>query len=557
MANGHPEELPQDYYLANFHALASFVLQTYQDLLSEAETAWYASICEAPVEAQRLYIRLLTRKGSVFRLGKLHYPEAGCLNEASDALSSRALASREPPSLELLVSLFTKPELIRHLQLNAFKSLPRPELVETICNAEVSVQQQYAATLQAADEWISVSGHAHWTVFKLCFFGNLYQDSTEFVLRDIGAVQYESYEIDATSRVFQSRVQLEAHLSYFECEALYQTIDAREVDQLNWLLAHMPEPVDNDPHLLRRVNRFQNRIARQFERLNETDLAMALYERTTQPPARERRARLYLAAADLRAAQSIVNAMQDSPFSEAETQVAVRLQRQINKASGVALESTPRFRPTTTHLSLAFSGGRVEHEAASWFAQSGRCFYTENQLVNGVLGLFIWDIIFHPVPGVFFNPFQSAPTDFREPAFTRVRRELLAQRLSELRQPLSFKGRVMANWSQHQGKSNPLVRWRYLSVDILTMALDRIPADHWRLLFERVLSDLRENTAGLPDLVLFPEAGGYELLEIKGPGDVVQLNQRRWMRYFEEHAIPYRVVNVQWAKQVETDDGSE
>lgn len=554
MATGHPEELPEDYYLANFHALASFVHQTYQDLLSESEAAWYASICDAPIEAQRLYIRLLTRKGSVFRSSKLQYPEVGCLADACEALATRALASCEPPALDVLVSLFTKPELIRLLQLQPLKSLPRPELVNEIHCAPLSNQQHYAATLERADEWITVCGHASWTVFKLCFFGNLYQDSTEFVLRDIGAVQYEHYEIDAATRVFQSRRQLEAHLSYFECEALYQTIDIREADQLSWLLTHLPEPVDNDPHLLRRLNRFQNRIARQFERLNETDLALALYERCSQPPARERRARVHLASADISSAQAIVSAMNASPLSEAEAQVARRLQRQINKATGVETDATPRFRPETTRVGLAVSADRVERAAAAWFAQSGRCFYTENRLVNAMLGLFIWDIIFHPVPGVFFNPFQSAPTDFKEPAFLHTRGPLLEERFAELNDPPRVKSRILAHWEEHQGKSNPLVRWRYLSVYLLTVALDRIPAEHWRLLFERVLSDLRENTSGLPDLVLFPDTGGYEFLEIKGPGDVVQLNQRRWMRYFETHAIPYRVVNVHWVKPAEAGD---
>ena len=41
-------------------------------------------------------------------------------------------------------------------------------------------------------------------------------------------------------------------------------------------------------------------------------------------------------------------------------------------------------------------------------------------------------------------------------------------------------------------------------------------------------------------------SGGDVLLEVKGPGDQLQKNQKRWMRYFDKLSIPYRVVNVMW-----------
>jgi len=61
------------------------------------------------------------------------------------------------------------------------------------------------------------------------------------------------------------------------------------------------------------------------------------------------------------------------------------------------------------------------------------------------------------------------------------------------------------------------------------------------------LWDLRNNRSGFPDLVLFPDCGSYQLLEVKGPGDRLQDNQKRWIRAFERFGIPYRVVNVAWS----------
>jgi hypothetical protein len=70
---------------------------------------------------------------------------------------------------------------------------------------------------------------------------------------------------------------------------------------------------------------------------------------------------------------------------------------------------------------------------------------------------------------------------------------------------------------------------------------------HLRLCLERLLEDLKENSTGLPDLVQFwPAEGRYRFIEVKGPGDRLQDNQRRWLSFFARHAIPAVVCQVQW-----------
>ena len=71
------------------------------------------------------------------------------------------------------------------------------------------------------------------------------------------------------------------------------------------------------------------------------------------------------------------------------------------------------------------------------------------------------------------------------------------------------------------------------------------------VIFERILADRRNNRSGLPDLIHFPAAGGYRLLEVKGPGDKPQKNQLRWMRYFRDHDIPYQIVFIDWDERQE------
>jgi len=510
---------------------------TYQELLNDSEMRWF----------QALYVRLSNRQSDVFRLGKLKYPEIDSLPDATNDLCKIGLAySDAPDNVEELIPAFTKPELIKLLQLQDHRQLSRPELEEHIIERDSAHDIEL---LQKADQWITVDGLDEYAVFKLCFFGNGYQDMSEFVLRDLGVFQYEQYRIDSHSRVFQSREQLDAHLQYLDSAYEYSDIDQSDVQALLEISTSLPENQNHDPHLSRRVDRMRNSIARQLERLDEPDQALAMYEKTTHAPSRERQVRVLMKLERFKEAHALCTTIVDAPLVEEELQFVETITPKLYKQLQLTPPKRQVFKPNTTKLNLTQSNQRVEFIAREFYQQFGECFYVENRLINGVLGLFIWDIIFAPVDGVFFNPFQSAPADFYQSSFVEKRADLLEKRFKELDDPLLFSARVWQCYESRQGIMNRLVNWGYLSESLLSTALIRIPVSDWRALFNRILLDLRNHTSGLPDLILFPKNGSYELIEIKGPGDAVQKNQRRWMAYFSEHRIPYRVVHVRWSTQ--------
>ena len=547
--------LEQDYYLTNFRYLIDFVASTYQGLLSDAELQWHAAFVQAPESAQRLYVRLSGRRAAInglsFRLSKLRYPEITSITAAAHALNDAGLAAIDVPAiLEDLLPAYTKPELVKLLQLQSQKHLSREDLLAFVQDRNLSTD---ITALQKADDWVSIQGLDAYTVFKLCFFGNCYQDMSEFVLRDLGIFQYEQYRIDKNSRVFKSREQIEAHLNYFECAATLDQIDHSNKEDLLQVSHSLPTNTFNDPHLARRVDRLRNTVARQLERLNEPEQALALYALSSRPPSRERQVRLLMKCARFEHAKQLCNDITAAPVAEEELQFVDTILPKLHRALSLPQPKRRTFKPMTTKLTLSEGEQRVEFVARDFYSQFGECFYTENTLINGVLGLFIWDIIFSPVEGVFYNPFQSAPADFYQLEFVKNRQHLLEERLQELDDPIRFSARVWERYDMSFGTMNPLVSWQYLSKELLSLSLVRIPVHDWRALFNRMLKDLRSHTSGFPDLVLFPAlgegAGAYELLEIKGPGDAVQKNQRRWMAYFTEQRIPYRVVHIRWANQ--------
>lgn len=542
--------LEEDYYLANFRSLVGFVGQTYEGLLSDSERQWQSAVLGLSEPAQRLYVRLIGRRALVFRLSKLRYAEIQSIDDAAAELCNVGLGiSDAPEHMHTLLPAFTKPELIKVLSLSGSGQLSRVELDASIAENDSSRNLE---TLQQHDSWLTLTGIREFTVFKLCFFGNCYQDMSEFVLRDLGVFQYEQYRIDEKSRVFQSREQIDAHMQYFDCAAMLDKTDHTDIDALLELNRQLPANKHVDAHLTRRVDRMHNSIARQLERLGELEKALELYQQSEKPPSRERQVRVLMKLERLLQARELCDVINSEPYADEELQFVETVQPKLHKLLSLPFKKPHRFKPVTTKLTLSAGDARVEAIAREFYSQFGDCFYVENSLINGVLGLFIWDIVFAPVEGVFYNPFQSAPADFYQPEFTQVRAELLKARFTELSDPLRFSARVWQQFETSQGTANPLVNWSYMTEELLSLALIRIPVNDWQHLFNRILADLRNHTSGLPDLILFPKDGSYEMLEIKGPGDAVQKNQRRWMAYFAKHRIPYRVVHISWANQTTT-----
>lgn len=546
-AESDKSTLQDDYYVNNFHTLVSHVTSLYSDLLTNEEKLWYRAIGSSQEPAQRLYIRLLGRKGSIFRVSRLDYSDIEDLQLAAAELSKHGLVCCEPPiSLAPLLAAFTKPELLKLLDLNELRSLSRPKLVQYIEDSDESIKARFTQLLQSQDHWICVDGHAHWMLMQLCFFGNLYQDSSEFIVSQLGTLTYADYSIEPSARAFTSRAQIDAHWRYFECQAVYETVSQQCANELYSFSLTVPDPISGDRTLLRRTDRLRITIARQLERLGHYENAMLLYEACTTPPARERRIRRLIKESSWDQAHKIAQSIVTNAYNEAELLVGQRLSIQCKKTLGIPFKKPTVFKPVTTKLVLAHQGIRVEEQARLFFAVNGECFNTENTLVNGVLGLFIWDIVFHPVPGAFFNPFQRAPADFYQPEFYEQRQALFEERFKELSCLQKFRSRIECSFNQHYGKQNPLVRWQGLTVELLELALERIPLSHWQAMFDRILLSTRDNTNGFPDLVYFPDSGGYEFIEIKGPGDTLQENQRRWMKYFAQHAIACRVVHISY-----------
>jgi hypothetical protein len=379
----------------------------------------------------------------------------------------------------------------------------------------------------------------------LLFFGNSHQDLTEFVLQDLGLYRYEDYTIDHHHRIFKTREELNQYQLLVD---LREQLDlAESIDDLTTLATKIPVSVPSE-FLLRRKSKLCNRIAYAVAKHNNYLLALDLYAQSHLAPSRERQIRILEKQGMFNEAWEIVQAITQNPLDEQELQIAARISARLAKKLGKAHNHTPTPQLPERRLSLSRTDDALSVEEITRLhihSDSAPCVYVENQLLLGLFGLWLWPEIFRGVDGAFANPFQSAPLDMYESSFITKRPAI--EKLFDLLDNNAHKNHIKTIWNSKWGLSNHFVNWHFLQEELVDLALETIPAAHLKHIFQRILFDIKNNRSGLPDLIqFFPETKSYLMLEVKGPGDRVQDNQRRWFNFFAQHHIPAEAVYVSW-----------
>jgi len=545
-------DLPESYYLDNVLTLFAHVTRVYADLLEDQQLEFLQGFAALSTDAKKLCIRLLNRGPDWFRANKLSYAEIESLDAAIEELSTQGFlevnGEIDPPTL---LSLYTMPELRALLDDAAeLKKLRRTELEQALLERD---DEEFFAALSNSDSLLRILHGDEYLVCQMLFFGNLNQSMTDFVLRDLGLYQFESYNIDPGHRPYRSTLDIQQHWLLYQLQTLFEVSDISDPAVLHQLIAIIPHDIESSSPAYRKSERLRYHLARQLERIDELPTAIEQYRQCLLPPSRERTARIHDKQGQHREALDLCVQIIEEPINDEEIQFANLFASRLVKRHGfdrpAAIESQhKRYQPEMIDLELEHHES-VEIAVAEFFDQqddADSCYYVENSLFNGVLGLVIWEVMFAPLTGAFYNPFQYRPADFYEHDFCTRRCDLLAKTWQSINNNEDIWRVVSARWQQKQGLMNPLVNWQYLELDLIELALERIEFGHWRAVFSRILGDLHNNCSGFPDLVHFPPGGGYRLIEVKGPGDSLQKNQQRWMQYFHQHGIPHCVARVTW-----------
>ncbi|ABR91012.1 Uncharacterized conserved protein [Janthinobacterium sp. Marseille] len=538
------------YYLENFQRVLDWIGQRYSDLLSDEERSFIEQFPRLPQSSRALLVRMVMRKGEVFRSGKLAYAEIACPDAAARPLLELDWLRHNPPlSVAQLFALLRKAELVQAFRISAAGSAARKgDLQEKLQHAfpEARTLEQWAPDITESIYEVHVTAICE--RLRLMFFGNLYQDWSEFVLSDLGIYRYEQVEFSESSRGFRSRQDIDDYLHLQRCRERFD--DGNYLDEI---VPDIPTTPYANPWMEGRRNKLLFRFAQEYERCQELDSALKLYRQCSYAGARSRTIRVLEKNDAVGEALELAEAALSRPESEAEHQAVLRMLPRLRRKLGHA-KLAPGKAPVieAEDLSLPYPATALSVEQMVQ-AHLSRCeapvFYVENTLINSLFGLLCWPAIFAALPGAFFHPFHQGPVDLHSADFVQKRQDIFNQCLARLDDD-SYRQTIVDTFAAKAGIQSPFVFWGTIDEVLLKLALHCIPAAHLKKYFARILRDIPANRSGLPDLIQFwPQEQRYRMLEVKGPGDRLQDNQIRWINYCIEHQMPVAVTYVQWTEQ--------
>jgi len=561
------------YYLLNFERALAWLAQRYDDLFDAHEQAFLRDFAALPQASRALLVRMLMRKGTLFRASRLSYEEIGCPLQAAAPIAALGWVDTQPAlTLDDLFALTTRAELMEIFAdavalIPGTKSLRKPELLETLRPFYVGEPGEPAEEGVAARPlraWYGQSTDCvlHVAIAPLCerlrlmFFGNLQQAWSEFVLADLGVFQYEKVAFAPSSRAFQARADVDVYLALHACREALEWLPGgdAEAEAINELVAAVGEIETSNAWLETRRAKLLFRIGHLCERRENWPAALAVYERCAWPGARHRRMRVLERSERFDDAFALASQAAAAPESEEEAQRIARMLARLLRKRGMPAARASAARPverSTLVVPRPKEPLPVEYVVRDHLTcGAAPVHYVENALINSLFGLLCWEPVFAALPGAFFHPFQRGPADLHAPDFHARRAEPFAACLAQLDSG-AYRETIWRHLDSKAGLQSPFVFWGLLSPELVALALDCLPAAHLKLWFERLLRDIRGNCSGLPDLIRFwPAERRYELIEVKGPGDRLQDNQIRWLAYCAQHGMPVRVLDVRWADEV-------
>lgn len=532
--------LSEDYYLKNFMILIDHAIHHYHDLLSKDEHEWIYHFQQSSTNAQCLLVRLLSRKGNLFRSDKLSYSEIVSIPTAAQELEKNHLLHINPDVSisDLATNLLAKPELLQYFpELRSYRGLRKDALIEK--TAELNT---VFPTLEF-DIYL-VDSNSTLEMMLVLFFGNTHQDLSQFVLSDLGLHHFESYSLPNELRFFTHRTQIDSLLVIKNLTELFYLYKDNKNTDVGLAELSQKMPTREHHHSVeRKRQKLINLIARELEREKQVDLSLTLFSQSTLPPSRERQARLLESIEKNSEAEKKVNEMLQNPFNQDEYEVALRLEAKLLRKKGQRIPRAKKPEHGELHLQLDLSQQRVELAVAEYFQQQGwQVYFSENQLLCALFGLAFWDVIFTPVQGAFINAYQIQPKDMYYPEFT-LRRDLSIQKVFDELETIGF-SHLLDTYDNKEPIANGWVQWRHCPKELVKLAINTIPKTTLIALLHYLLSDLQANRTGMPDLILFKD-GEYQWLEVKGPRDKLQNNQLRWIKQFNQLAVPFSVVYVE------------
>jgi hypothetical protein len=557
-------ELPPKYYLEYFNYVLDFVQEKYRHILNESEWRFLRKYYCLSEDAQCLFIRFSNRRGLFFRVNKLSYSELNDIPSLLNELLEREFVEHPNPEKhqtfgkELLGVLTTKELVAQFSELSKekktqYKKLKKEELVEAIL--QDFTFEEISEILNRFEPIIKVCFEYEVTFMKFLFFGNRYLDMTEFVMRDMGLVQFESHDDDKLVARFNTRKDAEDKWLITDQNDLFNQLKdtAPPIEIYDWFM-NFADTVDNLSEIaLPSYERLIIKIATFLEKNKALDEALTVFRLTQQVPSRERQVRTLQKLNHIDEAFSLCQQMIEFPKNADEKFYAIDFLNRLNTKKRTKKSTTSWLHQAESiTISIDFRH-QVELGVVDYYHNEGKlAVFSENHLWRAIFGLVFWDIVFDPSLVAFHHPFQRRPSDLYLPDFYEKRKDLIISHLEGFQDVQDLLIYMGERYESKFGIANPFVAW--LEEDgthpiwlMVRKAVEFVDFEAMKKILHEMSKNLVEHLRGFPDLFMWDEKSNeYCFVEVKSPTDNLSNQQLSWLQFFEEIGVKAKVLRVYW-----------
>jgi hypothetical protein len=554
-----PQEiiLPPKYYLDYFRFLLEFVQRLYGHILNDDERQFIEIFDQLSEDAQCLFVRFSNRTGLFFRTNKIKYEEIVDINDAINELKFNGLIEElddiHAGYTDEILNLFTKEEWLKMAPPSelSLRSLSKPNLVRYLKTAFDF--KDLIGGLDLLEPVVKVCAEVEMMMFKFLFFGNRHATMTEFVVRDLGKINFEHYQDDSYTARFSNRAEADQKLMVsLTNETFYEKQQSATPpeDIYLWFVSWNASLPKLSEVAQPSYDRLVCKVAMYLERQKLPEQALDVYQFTDRMPARERRARLLLRIGMIDEAKALCEAMAADPQNADERFFAIDFEQKLSTKKRTKKSAT-QFLHDAQSVSISISyRRRVEQGVSEYFIEKGyQAVHSENYPWRGLFGLVFWDIIYDTNVQAIHHPLQRAPSDFYLPDFFFKRQTQIKQRLAELNTTERFLENIETTFVQKFGIANVMVDWNEVLIALCQIIVKNLTISQLNIILMEMAQNLRENTHGFPDLMVWNE-NGLELIEVKSPTDHLSAQQLYWLQLFKRENISAQVLRVVWHNEI-------
>ncbi|RVU33492.1 DNA polymerase III subunit epsilon [Rheinheimera riviphila] len=586
-------QLPPDYYLTHFRDLLAVLHSRYHSVLLPKHLQLIEKFQQLPLTAQRLWVRLLNRKGLVFALKDVEYDEVPDQAAAVAMLFHAGLLDR-PSTAEDLADWLQRANKEHLLELVTLaggeldpvlpvlkKASTKPQIQQYIEQHQLLTPGSIQLWSEQHGELVALRAQTELQYLYFLYFGRFETSLTAFTLRDLGILPGSGFKQEFQAR-YTDRDQALAAFAYARLKPQLQTLQqgwksldllAQEAALRQWqqqMLA-WPEPLDDRTRLQREalctaLGRLTEKLLTHVsgdvvliddahrQRAALTQLAIGFYQQSASYPASERLLRLFYAnRTDPQMAQAMQQQLQqmlDNPSCDDELWFARDFaSRKLQQKPTSDLTDFLRSAATITLDELYL--GQTERGAVQYFKQQGyQAFHAENELWLGLFGLLLWQPLFESEQSAIYNEFERRPRDLTSGEFYQRQQALIEQQIALLDDPAVAVKQLLKTYSAQFQKANAVFSWHPDLAAMLPLLVHGAPAGTLSKIIRQMAQDFRRCSSGFPDLLLARESAAgtpeIQLVELKAVGDSLRRNQLTRLMSLREFGFAVSLMQVQW-----------